>query len=428
MKKRLGALLLALVLAAGCAAAPESGSVPPPASLSPAESPAPPEETAFPGDPEPPPAAPEPTLKTPEDYTQEQLDFFEKWFFSNMDHFWNSAGNQEYGEELFAIVSRWLALSPEQLEEESLTVAARSRDGAKAVYVLHDDSRDDRLDCWPYCTIWNNRTTGESRFLYTDDYSRSVQDETADTLLLYNRTTLRAFSLDTGEELEQFVPDFDFGEAISHYERERVIYGIACDKGTGSIVVAYANWTQRDDRTFPLRLAVYDREGTLVRDFATWFNPHYASKSFYTYAGKMTFPRPGTLCLFYNDCCQNSYPLRLDYLAGPVPLEEGEILDLWGTLAGVWVDPGNPDRGKKRKEAAFYLREDRPVLGVDSREYPVAAVKRWSEITWEITAQDGEGEKTFYVDTDQPKDFAILVMEEGELEYSFCVYKGEAKG
>lgn len=431
MRKRLAALLLALVLAVGCAAAPESGSVSPPVSPSPApaESPAPP-----PAGPEPAPEEPEegaealpkaPPLKTPEDYTQEQLDFFEK-YFPDMDSFWSDAYLQKNGEEIFAIVNPWLSLSPEQLEKESLGVVARSRDGTKTVYTLHDDRLEEYY--WPYCDIWNDRTTGESRFLYATYYDRSVQNETADTLLLYNRTTLRAFSLDTGEELERFVPDFDFGEEVSYYERERMIYGIANDKEAGTVVVAYINWAERDDeaRFFPLRLAVYDREGTLVRDFALWAKVHNNSKSFYTYADKMTFPQPGTLCLFYDSRVHRPYPLRLNYLTDPVPLDEGEILDLWDTLEGVWADPGQPEYGEKGLEAAFFLREGRPVLRVDGAECPVSAVRRWSEITWEITARGGEGERTFYVDTHHPKDFAILVMEKGDLEYSNCIYTGEA--
>ena len=426
MRKRLAALALALVLAVGCAAAPESGSVPPPVSPSPAPPPAEPEPA--PGEPEEGAEAlpEEPPLKTPEDYTQEQLDFFEKYYSPDMDSFWSDARNQKRGEEFFAIVSRWLSLSPEQLEKESLGVVARSRDGTKTVYTLHDDSLDEYIDLWPYCDIWNDRTTGESRFLYATYYDQSVQNETADTLLLYNRTTLRAFSLDTGEELERFVPDFDFGEEVSYYERERAIYGIASDKKAGTVVVAYANWDQRDEesQTFPLRLAVYDREGVLIRDISTWANPRYIYKNFYCYADKMTFPQPGTLCL-YNDR-DRPYLLRLDYLTDPVPLGEQEILDLWDTLEGVWAIPTRQIYGEKKKEAAFFLREGRPVLRVDGAECPVSAVRRWSEITWEITARGGEGERTFYVDTHHPKDFAILVMEKGDLEYSNCIYTGEA--
>lgn len=433
MRKRLAALLLALVLAAGCAAAPESGSVSPPVSPSPApaESPAPP-----PAEPEPAPVEPEegpealpeePPLKTPEDYTQEQLDFFARQLYAQRlpgENFWHDDGLQMEMEALFFIAGQWLTLTPEQVAEESDFAIASSSDSKKVVYYLREEEYN------PYGSyyVWSNYRTGENRLLCTFFSGKNAQINKDDVLLHYDRETITAFSLQTGELLEDYGPPFDCGEEIPEVPegRERVIYGIAYDEAADYWVVAYANWAERDEETltFPLRLAVYDKSGSLVRDLATWVKPKYVNKIFYIYAEKMTFPQPGTLCLYYN--YNNAYPLRLDYLTDPVPLAEGEILDLWDTLEGVWADPGQPEYGEKGLEAAFFLREGRPVLRVDGAECPVSAVRRWSEITWEITARGGEGERTFYVDTHHPKDFAILVMEKGALEYSNCIYAGEA--
>ena len=136
MRTKLAALLLALALAAGCGAVP-GGEPPAPPEVSapgPSESALPPEEAPVPVEPDPPPEEPEPVPKTPEDYTQEQLDFFEyqgRTVYGFSDNFWENTDLQESMEREYCQVMDWLALTPEQLAEESDRVIANRRTSKK---------------------------------------------------------------------------------------------------------------------------------------------------------------------------------------------------------------------------------------------------------------------------------------------------------
>ncbi len=423
MKKRFLTLLLILaLLLAACGAPSVSSSLPtePPASPAPV-----PEVSSQPQVPEPESGAePERPLKTPEDYTPEELDFIEKFcqdYNLPPENFWKYPDTQESIEREYRLVNSWLALPPEQLAERCYETVAFSNDLTKAVYLMLDT--EDGLSISSYY-IWSDHLTGENRLLCiltAWDYGKNPEE---DVLIFYNHGRMRGFSLQTGEELEDCGPPFDFGEeTLGGWERE--LFGLAWDEGTGCAVAAYLDRTRpnEDGIDFPICLAVFDRDGVLIRDFSTWFSIYDSYKNFPTYAEVLSFSKPGTLRL---GCLHHEGALRIDYLTAPVPLEEPEVLALWDTLEGKWAVPTHQIYGEDKKEAAFFLREGRPVLTLDGQEYSAGAVSRWADTVWEITAQGGDGEKQIYVDTGIPGDYTIQVMEEGEWDYSFCIYAGEA--
>ncbi len=210
-------------------------------------------------------------------------------------------GIQQDNKRILSVIDGWLTLTPQELEAQAAnqgcTQPIYSNDGSKVLYQLLDS------DAYysPYYYLWYNSETNTSHIIAVN-YSGELFKIPNDALILYDRTSLAAFDLNSGEKLENYGPKFDFGQIDDSLETERVIFGLNYDSLSDNYVIAYTTWADKNEEsnTCRVHIAVFDKYGNAINDIDSGLDIRYAYKHIYVYAEEITFPKEGQVYLSFN--------------------------------------------------------------------------------------------------------------------------------